>query len=45
MLFFDDESRNRDVEQLGVMMVLVRDGVTADVFDRGVADWRRRKEA
>ncbi|KAI9748634.1 MAG: hypothetical protein M1815_003093 [Lichina confinis] len=43
MLFFDDESRNRDVEQLGVMMYLVRDGVTADEFDRAVAEWRRRK--
>ncbi|KAI9751078.1 MAG: hypothetical protein M1815_001384 [Lichina confinis] len=42
MLFFDDESRNRDVEQLGVTMHLVRDGVTADEFDRAVTEWRRR---
>ncbi|OTA64808.1 hypothetical protein K449DRAFT_463841 [Hypoxylon sp. EC38] len=28
MLFFDDESRNRDTESLGVTMWLVRDGIT-----------------
>lgn len=43
MLFFDDESRNRDTETLGVTMFLVRDGVTWDEVDRGVAEWRRRR--
>ncbi|KAI0176462.1 magnesium-dependent phosphatase [Hypoxylon sp. FL1284] len=41
MLFFDDESRNRDTESLGVTMWLVRDGVTwAEVVD-GIQEWRR----
>jgi magnesium-dependent phosphatase 1 len=44
MIFFDDESRNRDVEkELGVVFVLVRDGVTAEEVDRGVREWRRRR--
>ena len=43
MLFFDDEERNRNVEQLGVTMFLVRDGVTRNEIDRGVAEWRRRR--
>ncbi|KAI9814623.1 MAG: hypothetical protein M1827_003179 [Pycnora praestabilis] len=42
MLFFDDEARNKNVEELGVVMYLVRDGVTRDVIDRGVREWRRR---
>jgi magnesium-dependent phosphatase 1 len=42
MLFFDDESRNRDVENLGVVMYLVRDGVTKSEFDEGVKSWRKR---
>jgi magnesium-dependent phosphatase 1 len=42
MLFFDDESRNREVEQLGVIMWLVRDGVTNDEIDKGVLSWRKR---
>jgi magnesium-dependent phosphatase 1 len=42
-LFFDDESRNRDTESLGVTMCLVRDGVTWSEVARGVAEWRRRK--
>ncbi|KAL1896745.1 hypothetical protein Sste5346_004377 [Sporothrix stenoceras] len=41
-LFFDDESRNRNVETLGVTMFLVRDGVTWDSVERGVRAWRRR---
>lgn len=44
MLFFDDESRNRDVErELGVTFCLVRDGVTRDEVDRGVWEWRKRR--
>ncbi|KAF2164641.1 hypothetical protein M409DRAFT_67766 [Zasmidium cellare ATCC 36951] len=42
MLFFDDESRNRNVEDLGVVMQLVRDGVTRGEIDRGVEAWRKR---
>src|ERR1700761_2041151 len=36
MLFFDDESRNKDVEQLGVVMWLLRDGMCNDEIDKGV---------
>lgn len=43
MLFFDDESRNRNVEELGVTMYLVRDGVTRPEVDRGVREWRNRR--
>ena len=43
MLFFDDEERNRNVEQLGVTMWLVRDGVTRNEVDRGVNEWRKRR--
>ncbi|KAF1831949.1 magnesium-dependent phosphatase-1 [Decorospora gaudefroyi] len=42
MLFFDDESRNKNVEVLGVTMQLVRDGVTRDEIDKGVRSWRKR---
>jgi magnesium-dependent phosphatase 1 len=43
MLFFDDEARNRNVESLGVTMYLVRDGVTRDELDNGIAEWRKRR--
>ncbi|KAK5126523.1 hypothetical protein LTR16_003022 [Cryomyces antarcticus] len=42
MLFFDDESRNRNVEELGVVMQLVKDGVTREEVDKGVELWRTR---
>ena len=42
MLFFDDESRNKNVEVLGVTMQLVRDGVTRNEIDNGVKSWRKR---
>ncbi|KAF2020857.1 magnesium-dependent phosphatase-1 [Aaosphaeria arxii CBS 175.79] len=42
MLFFDDESRNKNVEGLGVVMQLIRDGVTRDEIDAGVRSWRKR---
>jgi magnesium-dependent phosphatase 1 len=42
MLFFDDESRNRDTERLGVVMWLVRDGVCGREVDEGVRSWRKR---
>ncbi|KAI1822261.1 magnesium-dependent phosphatase [Xylaria intraflava] len=43
MLFFDDESRNRDTESLGVTMWLVRDGVGWGEVEGGIREWRRRK--
>lgn len=42
MLFFDDESRNKNVEVLGVTMKLVKDGVTTEEIDAGVRSWRKR---
>lgn len=42
MLFFDDESRNKEVEKLGVVMKLVKDGVTRSEIDEGVKKWRQR---
>lgn len=42
MLFFDDEARNKNVESLGVVMYLVRDGVTTSVVDKGIQEWRQR---
>ncbi|KAF3768077.1 magnesium-dependent phosphatase-1, partial [Cryphonectria parasitica EP155] len=42
-LFFDDESRNRETESLGVTMCLVRDGVTWGELERGVREWRKRR--
>lgn len=43
MLFFDDEHRNKNVEQLGVVFWLVRDGVTWGEVERGVQEWRKRR--
>lgn len=42
MLFFDDESRNKNVETLGVTMHLIRDGVSRVEIDAGVRSWRKR---
>lgn len=42
MLFFDDESRNKNVEVLGVVMQLIKDGVTINEIDAGVMSWRKR---
>ena len=42
MLFFDDESRNKNVEELGVVMQLIRDGVTTAEVNKGVESWRKR---
>jgi magnesium-dependent phosphatase 1 len=42
MLFFDDESRNKNVEVLGVVMQLIKDGVTINEIDAGVRSWRKR---
>jgi magnesium-dependent phosphatase 1 len=43
MLFFDDESRNKNVEELGVIMYLVHNGVTRNEIDAGIQSWRKRK--
>ncbi|KAK7958360.1 magnesium dependent [Apiospora saccharicola] len=43
MLFFDDESRNRETESLGVTMRLVRDGVSWQEVEKGIMDWRKRR--
>ena len=42
MLFFDDESRNRNVETLGVVMWLLVSGVSRREVDAGIREWRRR---
>ncbi|KAK5113845.1 hypothetical protein LTR62_003229 [Meristemomyces frigidus] len=42
MLFFDDEARNKNVETLGVVMLLVRNGVSRHEIDKGVELWRKR---
>ena len=42
-LFFDDEVRNRNVETLGVVMRLVRDGVSWGELERGIREWRTRR--
>ncbi|KAL7941553.1 acid phosphatase domain-containing protein [Trichoderma barbatum] len=43
MLFFDDESRNRETEKLGLTMKLVTDGVTWEEIGKGVELWRSRR--
>ncbi len=43
MLFFDDESRNKNVETLGVTMWWVRDGISLAEMDNGVREWRKRR--
>lgn len=43
MLFFDDEHRNKNVEQLGVVFWLVRDGITWAELEKGVKEWRKRQ--
>lgn len=43
VLFFDDESRNRDVETMGVTMWLVRDGISWAEVEKGIREWRARR--
>ena len=43
MLFFNDERPNREVEQLGVTMRLVEDGLTWEELERGIRQWRRKR--
>jgi len=40
-VFFDDESRNREVTKLGVTFVLVQSGVSRRLFESGLDAWRR----
>jgi magnesium-dependent phosphatase 1 len=45
MLFFDDETRNSEVESLGVTFILIEsDGVTKSIFENGLQEWRRRRK-
>lgn len=44
MLFFDDESRNRNVENLGICFWLVQQGVSKPEIDNGIQEWRKRKD-
>ncbi|KAJ3766639.1 hypothetical protein FB446DRAFT_824581 [Lentinula raphanica] len=41
-LFFDDEHRNKEVEELGVTFHFVRNGLDDRTFERGLAEWRKR---
>ncbi|KIM55700.1 hypothetical protein SCLCIDRAFT_1220986 [Scleroderma citrinum Foug A] len=45
MLFFDDETRNQDVETLGVTFILVPEGRGMDIelLEQGIQEWRRRR--
>ncbi|KJA16775.1 hypothetical protein HYPSUDRAFT_1105438 [Hypholoma sublateritium FD-334 SS-4] len=43
MLFFDDESRNAEVEKLGVTFVHVPRGMTLETFEQGMREWGRRR--
>ncbi|KAF9467506.1 magnesium-dependent phosphatase-1 [Collybia nuda] len=43
MLFFDDETRNREVEALGVTFRLVRRGVNDSEFEKGLEAWRKKQ--
>ncbi|CCL98026.1 uncharacterized protein FIBRA_00019 [Fibroporia radiculosa] len=42
MLFFDDESRNREVESLGVTFCLASSGLDDKTFQKGLNEWRKR---
>lgn len=42
-LFFDDEHRNFEVEQLGVTMQFITNGTNRAVFNEGLEKWRRRQ--
>jgi len=42
-LFFDDEHRNFEVEDLGVTMQFIDNGTNWKVFNEGLAEWRRRR--
>ncbi|KAF8196950.1 magnesium-dependent phosphatase-1 [Pholiota molesta] len=45
MLFFDDEIRNAEVEKLGVTFCHVPLGLTLEMFEKGLKEWRRRQSS
>jgi len=45
MLFFDDEHRNVEVEKLGVTFHHVPRGLTFEMFEKGLEEWRRRQSS
>ncbi|KAK1219539.1 hypothetical protein PQX77_017727 [Marasmius sp. AFHP31] len=42
MVFFDDEYRNSETQQLGVTFCLVKRQMDNDTFEKGLAEWRKR---
>ncbi|KAG0696493.1 magnesium-dependent phosphatase-1 [Suillus ampliporus] len=42
MLFFDDEWRNQEVEELGVTFTLVPNGLNVRILEKGLKEWRKR---
>jgi magnesium-dependent phosphatase 1 len=42
MLFFDDEARNRNVEELGVTFVDAEGGLTQEMVKAGLREYERR---
>jgi len=42
MLFFDDEWRNQEVEELGVTFTLVPNGLNDRILEKGLREWRKR---
>lgn len=44
-VFFDDESRNREVARLGVTFVLAPQGLSRKLYNDGLATWRKNIEA
>ncbi|KDR71622.1 hypothetical protein GALMADRAFT_229581 [Galerina marginata CBS 339.88] len=45
MVFFDDEQRNSEVGKLGVTFQHVPRGLTRQIFDHGLKEWRRRQSS
>lgn len=44
MIFFDDEQRNiNDVSKLGVVSIFVRDGVSKNVIEEGMKQFKSRR--
>jgi magnesium-dependent phosphatase 1 len=45
MLFFDDETRNKEVEhRLGVKFMFVTEGVTWELYHQAIEEWRDHKK-
>lgn len=44
MLFFDDEHRNIiDLNKIGVVSILVEDGMTFQELERGIEEFQRQR--